>query len=82
MLVVKHQLKNGRNPNYQGMSFKELYSSCREAFLVSTDVALRAQLTEFLDHKLAKLKRTAEGTENITIPIKNILLEQFLNEHN
>lgn len=82
ILVVKHQLKNGRTPNYQGISFKELYSNCREAFLVSSDVALRAQLTEFLDHKLARLKRTADGAENITIPIKNFLLEQFLNEQN
>lgn len=82
VLIVKYQLKNIRNPNYQGISFKELYSSCREAFLVSTDVALRAQLTEFLDHKLAKLKRNIDGAESITIPIKNFLLEQFLNEQN
>lgn len=81
IILVKHQLKNSRNLNYQGMSFKELYSSCRESFLVSSDVALRAQLTEFLDHKLAKLKRTIDGAENITIPIKNVLLEQFLSEN-
>jgi origin recognition complex subunit 2 len=80
ILLMKHQLKSGGNPNYQGISFKELYSSCRESFLVSSDVALRAQLTEFLDHKLAKLKRTVDGSENITIPIKNALLEQFMNE--
>lgn len=80
IILVKYQLKSKGNPNYQGMSVKELYSSCREAFLVSSDVALRAQLTEFLDHKLAKMKRTIDGTENITIPIKNILLEQFMNE--
>jgi origin recognition complex subunit 2 len=82
VLVVKYQLKNSGNPNYQGMSFKELYTACREAFLVSSDVALRAQLTEFLDHKLAKMKRTIDGTENIIIPIKNFLLEQFLAEQN
>lgn len=81
-LVVNYQLKNGSSPNYQGISFKELYSCCRDAFLVSSEVALRAQLTEFLDHKLAKLKRTIDGSENITIPIKNHLLEQFLSEQN
>lgn len=80
ILVVKNQLKQDGNPNYQGISFKELYSASREEFLVSSDVALRAQLTEFLDHKLAKMKRTIDGTENITIPLKNSLLEQFLNE--
>lgn len=82
ILVVKNQLKNTGNSNYQGISFKELYSASREEFLVSSDVALRAQLTEFLDHKLAKLKRTIDGTENITIPLRNSLLEQFLNEQN
>lgn len=82
ILVVKNQLKNTGNSNYQGISFKELYGACREEFLVSSDVALRAQLTEFLDHKLAKLKRTIDGTENITIPLKNSLLEQFLSEQN
>lgn len=82
ILVVKYQLKNSGSPSYQGISFKELYSTSREAFLVSSDVALRAQLTEFLDHKLAKLKRTIDGTENITIPLKNVLLEQFLNDQN
>lgn len=80
ILVMKHQLKNSGNSNYQGMSFKQLYSDCREAFLVSSDVALRAQLTEFFDHKLAKVKRGIDGAENITIPIKKFLLEQFLSE--
>ncbi|CRL05976.1 CLUMA_CG019072, isoform A [Clunio marinus] len=82
IILVKYQLKNSGNLNYQGMSFKELYKTCREAFLVSSDVALRAQLTEFLDHKLARTKRTIEGTENIIIPIRNILLEQFLTDQN
>lgn len=83
LLLVKHQLKNGANlTNYQGMAFKDLYTSCREAFLVSSNVALRAQLTEFLDHKLAKMKRSADGSENILLPIKNPLLEKFLNEQN
>ncbi|CAO1429602.1 unnamed protein product [Diamesa serratosioi] len=80
ILLVKYQLKNSGAPNYQGISFKELYSTCREAFLVSSDIALRAQLTEFLDHKLAKMKRSVDGSENIKIPIKNFLLEQFLSE--
>lgn len=79
-LIVQFQLKNGNNPNYSGMSFKELYSSCRESFFTSSVLAMRAQLTEFLDHKLARLKRDVAGAEYINIPIKNNLLEQFLNE--
>ncbi|XP_013105861.2 origin recognition complex subunit 2 [Stomoxys calcitrans] len=80
MLIVKHQLKNKGNPNYQGMPFKDLYWSCREAFLVSSDLALRAQLTEFLDHKLVKSKRSVDGSEQLTIPIDSALLQQFLDE--
>ncbi|KAG5670486.1 hypothetical protein PVAND_000748 [Polypedilum vanderplanki] len=82
ILLVKHQLENSSNNNYQGMSFKNLYSMCREAFLVSSDIALRGQLTEFLDHKLAKMKRNIDGAENITIPISNNLLQKFMNEQN
>ncbi|XP_075145642.1 origin recognition complex subunit 2 [Haematobia irritans] len=80
MIIVKHQLKNKGNPNYQGMPFKDLYWSCREAFLVSSDLALRAQLTEFLDHKLVKSKRSVDGSEQLTIPIDSALLQQFLDE--
>ncbi|KAH8326197.1 hypothetical protein KR067_003297 [Drosophila pandora] len=80
MLIVKYQLKNKGNATYQGMPFKDLYSSCREAFLVSSDLALRAQLTEFLDHKLVKSKRSVDGSEQLTIPIDNGLLQQFLEE--
>lgn len=80
MLLVKYQLKNNSNQNYQGMMFKDLYSACRESFLVSSDLALRAQLTEFLDHKLARLKRSVDGSENITIPINNALLQKFMSE--
>lgn len=82
IIVVNYQLKNSGSATYQGMTFKELYTKCREAFLVSSDVALRAQLTEFLDHKLAKMKRTVDGAESVTIPIKNAYLEQFLNDQN
>ncbi|KAH8383080.1 hypothetical protein KR009_006661 [Drosophila setifemur] len=80
MLIVKYQLKNKGNATYQGMPFKDLYSSCREAFLVSSDLALRAQLTEFLDHKLVKSKRSVDGSEQLTIPIEGGLLQQFLEE--
>lgn len=80
VLLIKHQLEHSKVPNYQGISIDDLYRACREAFLVSSLVALRAQLTEFLDHKLAKLKRDINGVEIIKIPIKNVWLEQFLNE--
>ncbi|XP_019535543.2 origin recognition complex subunit 2 [Aedes albopictus] len=81
LAIVRHQLANKGNPHYPGMLFKDLYSACREAFLVSSDLALRAQLTEFIDHKLVRQKRTVDGAENLLIPIEHGLLQQFMEEN-
>lgn len=81
LAIVRYQLANKGNPHYPGMLFKDLYSSCREAFLVSSDLALRAQLTEFIDHKLVRMKRTVDGAENLLIPIEHGLLQQFVEEN-
>lgn len=63
-----------------GMAFKDLYRASREAFLVSSDQALRAQLTEFIDHKLVRTKRNVDGVESLVISLEDGLLEQFLEE--
>ncbi|KAG7190071.1 hypothetical protein KM043_006209 [Ampulex compressa] len=81
ILLVKHQLSNNNNINYYGMAFKDLYRAAREEFLVSSDLALRAQLTEFVDHKLVKTKRNIDGIEYLTIPLDAGVLKQFLEEH-
>ncbi|XP_013190320.2 origin recognition complex subunit 2 [Amyelois transitella] len=81
-IIINYQLENQKQAHYQGLPFKDLYSKCREQFLVSSDLALRAQLTEFLDHKLVKMKRTYDGSENLIIPIDNTLLQQFLEQQN
>lgn len=43
--------------NPPGLSFQDFYQQCREAFLVNSDLTLRAQLTEFRDHKLIRTKK-------------------------
>ncbi|KAK0173106.1 hypothetical protein PV328_006349 [Microctonus aethiopoides] len=77
-ILVKYQLEYGKNNLYSGMAFKDLYRSAREAFLVSSDIALRAQLTEFIDHKLVKNKRHVDGAEYLIIPLENSLLQKFI----
>ncbi|KAI4459728.1 origin recognition complex subunit 2 [Holotrichia oblita] len=79
LIIAKYQLEHTAQ-YYQGMLFKDLYSACREAFLVSSDLALRAQLTEFVDHKMVRFKRSLDGAEYLIIPIPNNLLQQFLND--
>lgn len=63
------------------MPFKNLYKASRENFWVSTDVALRALLTEFLDHKLVKNKRSSDGVEYLMVPLDDSLLKQFLEKY-
>ena len=64
--------------NYLGLSFMELYRKCRLKFLVASDLALRAQLTEFRDHKLIKSKKGNDGSEYLTIPLDKPTLAAFL----
>eukprot|EP00794_Sanderia_malayensis_P003576 gene3576-4080_t len=80
-LLVDFQLENDNDSNYIGISFSELYQKCREKFLVNSDLTLRAQLTEFRDHKLIKSKKGADGVENLSIPLSSSQLKQFMEEN-
>ncbi|XP_043931637.1 origin recognition complex subunit 2 [Protopterus annectens] len=77
-LLVEFQLENKDNPNYTGLSFQDFYQRCREGFLVNSDLTLRAQLTEFRDHKLIRTKKGVDGVEYLLIPIDNATLSDFL----
>ncbi|XP_004674887.1 PREDICTED: origin recognition complex subunit 2 [Condylura cristata] len=77
-LLIKYQLDNQDNASYIGLSFQDFYQQCREAFLVNSDLTLRAQLTEFRDHKLIRTKKGADGVEYLLIPVDNGTLTDFL----
>ena len=49
--------------------------------LVNSDLTLRAQLTEFKDHKLLRIRRSPDGTEVLHIPLENNQLEEFVQKH-
>jgi len=79
VIIIKYQLETADEAdNYQGLAFMELYRKCRAEFLVASDLALRAQLTEFRDHKLIKSKKGADGGEYLTIPLDKPTLNAFL----
>ncbi|NWH71613.1 ORC2 protein, partial [Piaya cayana] len=77
-LLAQYQLGNKDNSCYPGLSFQDFYQKCREAFLVNSDLTLRAQLTEFRDHKLIRTKRGADGVEYLLIPVDDSTLTDFL----
>uniref|UniRef100_V9KQ52 Origin recognition complex subunit 2 n=1 Tax=Callorhinchus milii TaxID=7868 RepID=V9KQ52_CALMI len=77
-LLAQSELENKDNSSYPGLSFHEFYQQCRERFLVNSDLTLRAQLTEFRDHRLLRSKRGAAGVEYLTIPVDETTLTDFL----
>lgn len=91
VIIAKYQIKavadleadsqEGHN-FYQGISFKDLYQKSRKAFYVNSDLTLRAQLTEFRDHKLIRERKGADdGIDYLLIPLKNETLKEFLEQH-
>ncbi|XP_014254352.1 origin recognition complex subunit 2 isoform X2 [Cimex lectularius] len=75
-ILLNHQL-NYTGRQYPGMLFSELYRQCRDSFIVSSDLALRTQLTEFIDHQIVRWKK---DTDHLIIPIENPILKQFHGE--
>ncbi|XP_071940938.1 origin recognition complex subunit 2-like [Antedon mediterranea] len=79
-IIVNYQLENKDSSLYNGLSFQDLYQKCREAFLVNSDLTLRAQLTEFRDHKLLKSRKGIDGIEFLSVPIENSTLVEFIDQ--
>lgn len=80
LLIARHQLDHADASAYSGLSFLDCYHRCREAFLVNSDLTLRTQLTEFLDHMLLKIKKGNDGTENLIIPLDGGALRMFVEQ--
>ncbi|XP_023228441.1 origin recognition complex subunit 2-like [Centruroides sculpturatus] len=78
MILARYQYDQKDNSNYTGMLFQDCYQQCREAFLVNSDLTLRSQLTEFIDHKLLRLRKSLDGTENLTLLLNENTLQEFL----
>lgn len=64
----------------QGISFTRLFQRCRERFLVSNEMLLKAFLTEFKDHELLQTKRGGDGSDLLHIPLSEEVLQQVLQD--
>ncbi|KAL0369015.1 UNVERIFIED_CONTAM: Origin of replication complex subunit [Sesamum calycinum] len=76
-VLADHQLAH---PNEEGMPFNNLYTICRERFLVSSQITLNAHLTEFKDHELVKTRRNSDGEDCLYIPLTTEALEKLVHE--
>lgn len=78
LLLIKNRIENKNNKKYEGVPFSTLYRWCRQRFLASTDLALRSQLTEFVDHELVKWKR---DTDVLHVSVDIDVLAQFYKQN-
>ncbi|RKP36924.1 origin recognition complex, subunit 2 [Dimargaris cristalligena] len=56
---------SGSTAGGNGLSYPTFYAKCREKFLASSDVAFRAQLTEFRDHKIIQSRKATDGNGDV-----------------
>lgn len=61
-----------------GISYEHLFRLCRERFLVSNDVMLRAIMTEYKDHDLLKVKKGPGGEQLFYVPLPVVDLKQLV----
>jgi len=76
-LIARQQLDQSKS----NMAVQQCYRLCRERFLVSSEQALSAQLSEFKDHRLVTMSRTKDGSQELHITLNNDLLKQFLEQN-
>ncbi|GMH39279.1 hypothetical protein BSKO_07177 [Bryopsis sp. KO-2023] len=57
LLIARYQLDEGDS----GLPHNQLFRMCRERFLCSNEMTLKAHLTEFKDHRMVQLKKGGEG---------------------
>ncbi|OQR75731.1 origin recognition complex subunit 2-like, partial [Tropilaelaps mercedesae] len=82
MIIAEYTLdqspSNSSVTNFRGMAFQDCYRICREAFVVNSDLTLRTQLTEFVDHDMIRIKKGPDGVEYLNIPLAMETLEMFV----
>ncbi|UYV68509.1 ORC2, partial [Cordylochernes scorpioides] len=82
LILVRHQLEqlSSKHRSYLGMAFQELVEESKEAFLVNSQLTIRAHLSEFKDHRVIIVRKGADGTEYLYIPLDSAILEEFVEQ--
>ncbi|MCL7033669.1 hypothetical protein MKW94_028447 [Papaver nudicaule] len=76
-VLAQHQLAHS---DEEGMPINNLYTTCRERFLVSSQMTLNSHLTEFKDHELIKTRRHSDGQDCVYIPLTSEAITKLLEE--
>lgn len=60
-----------------GVEFKQFSHLCATEFIASNDISLRTMLREFIEHNMASLSKTNDGTEFVWIPYNYLELKKL-----
>lgn len=76
-----HKSKSGRMvDSSENLPFSVLYRMCREQYLVNSEITLKAQLIEFQDHHIMRVRKASDGTPVVRILMHLDLAQSFLNK--
>lgn len=76
LIILKLYLESrGRTTTF---AFYSLYLTCREEFLVNSEVTLREHLAEFKYHNLIKITKASDGAESIQVIIDKDTVKRFM----
>ncbi|XP_054156011.1 origin recognition complex subunit 2-like [Oppia nitens] len=86
LLILQHFVdkdvsNTNNNNNNNGFPFADCYDLCREEMLVISETTLRAQISEFKDHRLLKSKKGCDGGEVIVVCLDKTVVQSFLDSH-
>lgn len=80
LMILQFYINNESNDGAE-FTFKDCYRQCREEFLVNSEMTLKAQLSEFKDHKLIKMKKSSDGADMIKLCFDLELSKRFYEKH-
>ena len=75
-VLLEYQLEQ-ESDDVPGLSYSLYFRKVNEAFIASTEIAFKTQLTEFKDHHLIVSKRSNDQTEVLCIPFSNEVLKDI-----
>lgn len=79
-VLASYHYRYSLQSDYEGYNFEALAKLCREKFICTSSTVLRANLKEFSEHKITKMKTTANGSESVWVLTPRETLKQYLDE--
>jgi len=77
-ILAEEQASQGSS--FRGLAMGDWFERCRQRFLVSSEMTLRAHVNEFLDHELISIRRSTMAGERAFVSLSHKALAGLLSE--